>query len=156
MERSTKPFLFLFRSGFHPVAQTNNQSRRIYDKKYFCIFCGNLYCKLTRHLVNIHSNEKEVMAYRMASDKLVKENILTKIRNTGAYKHNSEVIKTGIGQLQVKYRTNRVKTEQDYSVCECCSGYFLKHSLWKHVIWCEQRHKAAESKTSLVTHATQM
>lgn len=141
-------FPFSHFEGSVAAAQTTNSaSNRVYDKKYYCMFCDNTYSKLPRHLVSQHQNEKEVIAYIQAKDAATKRKLLTRIRNLGSHQHNESVIRSGKGKLSVKYRPCKQKTEEDYAVCEHCFGYFSKRKLWQHVKSCELRVGKVEKHT---------
>jgi hypothetical protein len=92
--------------------------------------------KLPRHLITVHKNEKEVIAYAGAPNAKIKSRLLTKLRNIGSHRHNQQVIQTGKGRLSVKYRTSKKTSETNYVVCEHCYGYFAKRKLWKHIARC--------------------
>ena len=57
---------------------------------------------------------------------------LTKLRNLGNHKHNSDVIRQGKGELIVGYRPNKPAIPHDYGPCENCFVYLVQTDLWKH------------------------
>ena len=50
------------------VIPTNNTTDRVYDKKFYCLFCRSAQSKLPPHLTNKHCDEKEVQLYMQEKD----------------------------------------------------------------------------------------
>lgn len=47
----------------YTVMPTSNTAFRVYDKKFYCLYCNVPQSKLPRHLINKHADEKEVQLY---------------------------------------------------------------------------------------------
>ena len=119
------------------VMPTNNSNGRKYDKKSVCLYCDTWQAKLCRHLCSQHKDETEIVKYELEEDKTVKKCIMTKLRNLGNHRHNSEVLRKGEGKLIVKYRPNCGDLmAESYVPCDHCLGYFISYDLWKHVRRC--------------------
>ena len=116
------------------IQNTNNEDRRRYDKRFFCMYCSKPQTKLTKHLLNLHKNEEDVEKYLKESDKDEKLKLYEKIKNIGNHLHNTKVLTTGEGELVVAYRPRKnEKTEyEDYGPCPYCYAYFPKRELWRH------------------------
>ena len=65
--QSTKSSAGAFNHVFK-VIPTNNTTDRVYDKKFYCLFCKSAQSKLPRHLINKHRGEKEVQLYMQEKD----------------------------------------------------------------------------------------
>ena len=116
-----------------PLGQA--QQGRLYDKRYFCVYCDKPFAKIRPHLVSQHGNEIDVAEMLSKGSKSERERLLTKLRNTGNHKHNCETITTNSGSLCVVYRPSpETDTSMyDYLPCPHCLGYYDKKQLWKHV-----------------------
>lgn len=125
-------------SGVKVVSTNNNPGHRVWDKRYYCIYCKASVSRLPRHLYSAHADEIAV-AEIMAASQDKKQALLTKIRNLGNEAHNCEVLSTGAGQLAVVYRpsTEVEMTGSEYIPCEHCHGYFNRRQLWRHVKSCK-------------------
>ena len=55
------------------VIPTNNTTDRVYDKKFYFLFCRSTQSKLPRHLTNKHCGEKEVQWYMQEKDTKLKK-----------------------------------------------------------------------------------
>jgi len=118
------------------VLTTSNAGGRHYDKKFYCLYCEKPQAKLPRHLETKHKDETEVSKYLTATNKKSKQNMMLKLRNLGNYKHNSEVLRQGSGDLIVAYRPSVTVPAEHYTPCEYCLGYYASVELWKHVQRC--------------------
>lgn len=118
------------------IAATNNtDTKRKYDKRHYCLFCSKPYARISKHWLSIHDTEKLVIEISSETHAVKKKALVTKLRNTGDYMHNKDVIKEGKGSLVVAYRPNskqRGKTPDDYRVCETCAGSFRTGQLYRH------------------------
>ena len=115
------------------VPHTNNIECRKYDKKFVCLYCGELRSKLPDHLVARHGDEEEVTMYMEEKDTSKKTKRYIKLRNLGNHLHNLNVLRKREGHLIVKYRPNNDKADPDkYGPCPFCYGYYLRRELWRH------------------------
>ena len=120
-------------SGLVQVVQTMQEgNKRIWNKRYYCLFCEKPQAKLPRHLTTMHKEEHQVVDYLTEKDLKLKAFKLTKLRNLGNHKHNSDVIRQGKGDLIVGYRPNKPAVPNDYGPCENCFVYLVRTDLWKH------------------------
>ena len=122
-------------SGSIVLQCTNNSSgRRVWDKQHFCFFCEGGSTNISKHYLGSHEKEHEIqkiLSFPLKSSQRKLE--LSKLRNSGDYKHSLEVLKKGQGTLVTWTR----KSDEDWSFneflpCEDCSGFFLKSTLWRH------------------------
>jgi len=51
------------------VSHTNNTSKRVWDKRYFCFYCECSVVRLPRHLYSAHSSEPAVAEIMAIKDK---------------------------------------------------------------------------------------
>ena len=113
------------------VMQTSNIGHRRYDKKQFCLFCGEGLAKICRHWISQHPNEREVIEIQNAPN-TEKQKLVTKLRNMGNHMHNVEVMKCGEGSLAVTYRPNCAVRSSHYVMCEYCFAYISRKQLYRH------------------------
>ncbi|KAL2093731.1 hypothetical protein ACEWY4_011043 [Coilia grayii] len=119
-----------------------SDGKRVYDKKQYCLFCRKPFTKISRHLEQKHSKEAEV-ASAIGFPKNSKERRLQLelLRNRGNLAHNSEVLRTGEGNLvPCKRPTEEMQVQaQDFAPCTFCQGLFTRKLLWRHVRMCKFR-----------------
>lgn len=113
------------------VMQTNNKNQRIWDKRFYCLYCKKPQAKIARHLKSQHSNELDV-AEMLSKHGKEKELKLLKLRNQGNHQHNCDVLRSGNGILIVAYRPKFHVSPSEYGPCEYCFGYYVRRHLWKH------------------------
>lgn len=115
------------------VPTTRNVTCRVYDKKFYCLYCGEPKCKLKDHILAKHHDEEDVAKFNTESTKKEKDKIYEKIRNLGNHLHNIKVLQEGKGELSVRYRPTDGKAHvDDYGPCPYCYGYFIRRELWRH------------------------
>jgi len=119
------------------VTDEADASTRIYDKRYFCLFCDKPYAKIKPHLLSQHGATLEVAEMMSKVDAADRNRHLTKLRNLGNHKHNCEVIRQNEGCLVVIYRPKSTSADAgNYIPCPFCYGYYEKKQLWRH---CQKR-----------------
>ena len=133
--QSTKSSAGAFNHLF-TVIPTNNTTDRVYDKKFYCLFCRSAQSKLSCHLTNKHCDEKEVQLYMQEKDTKLKNDIIKKLRNLENHQHNMKMISENKCSLIVKYRSADTDQSEEYIPCEYCYGYYKSSELWKHVKRC--------------------
>ncbi|XP_067038855.1 uncharacterized protein [Acropora muricata] len=107
-----------------------------------CMFCEQQFQKLTRHQRRRHKEEPSVaaaMKMKAGSD----EQILAfeKIRLTGDYHHNCNVLAVGEGELIVVRKPSKPTPQAKFLPCPHCLGFFKSDELWRHCL--VGQHKAA-------------
>ena len=115
------------------VPHTNNIECRKYDKKFVCLYCGNLRSKLPDHLTAKHDEDEDVISWNEETDPSTKNKKYIRIRNLGNHLHNIRVLRKREGHLIVKYRPNGENANPDkYGPCPYCYGYYPRRELWRH------------------------
>ncbi|KAF5899327.1 nucleoporin p54 isoform X1, partial [Clarias magur] len=112
-------------------------NKRAWDKRHYCLYCGQSNLKIARHLERKHMEIKDV-AYAFSFPVRSEERkvLLEQLRNKGDFKHNSKVLEEGKGQLVTwKQPTDKVSVK-DYLPCQYCLGMFSKKDLWRHQLSC--------------------
>ncbi|XP_030580959.1 uncharacterized protein LOC115777257 [Archocentrus centrarchus] len=126
---------------------------RVYNKRYYCVFCNKPYSKMSRHLEAKHSDKPEV-ANALKCPKGSKERWLqfSLLRNKGNRAHNNKVIKEGKGMVIPRQQSTKPAKAADYLHCINCEGYFKRKSLWSHMRRCNlsQKVKGLKPGTSRV------
>ena len=126
----------------------NATVQRIYDKRQACYYCAELKSKIARHYEGKHGNEREVaiaLSYEKGSPQRLKH--LEKLRLSGNYHHNLNVLETGSGQLIVVRRPSNTEkcNPDDYLPCTFCLGFIRRQDLWKHANNCQFKPKDANN-----------
>lgn len=63
----------------------------MYSKKEYCVYCDQcLTSRISKHYLNMHSDEEDIKAALLA-DKEGKKNLLYKAQSLGNFKHNTKV-----------------------------------------------------------------
>jgi hypothetical protein len=116
------------------MGTSNSADDRIYDKRYYSLYCDRPLSKIKPHLESQHQNEISVAEMMSKKDKQSALNCLIKLRNLGNHKHNCDVLRAGSGMLIVTYRPSNNQVSADsYAPCPHCYGYYDLNQMWKHV-----------------------
>lgn len=111
--------------------------RRSWDKRHYCLYCGEPHSKIARHLERKHIDIKDVAyAFSFQVGSKDRKVLLDQLRNKGDFKHNTKVLKKGKGQLVTCKQPSYNTCVEDYLPCTCCYGMFVKKELWKHQSSC--------------------
>jgi hypothetical protein len=124
--------------GIKVVTNKNSTRKRVYDKRYCCVYCNKLFAKLPPHLEKQQPNEPDVAKLISSKTPSARKDILKHIRNLGSHKHNSKVLKKGEGELLVVYRQKTSNPAEKYVPCPHCTGYYKTDQLWKHSRSCNK------------------
>ncbi|XP_071501222.1 uncharacterized protein [Diadema antillarum] len=111
---------------------TNNDGKRVFDKRYPCLYCQTMQSQIQRHLRDMHGQEHEVAAIQYEKDRKKRQKKMTLLRNKGTHRHNCTVLRNGKGTIHVVYRPAYATSAEDYGPCEHCLGYYVRRDLWKH------------------------
>eukprot|EP00057_Strongylocentrotus_purpuratus_P022884 XP_011677358.1 PREDICTED: uncharacterized protein LOC105444594 isoform X2 [Strongylocentrotus purpuratus] len=115
------------------VLTANNELRRKWDKRHFCVFCEKDTPKFARHIQSHHSNEvdvKRIMAFPKKSKN--RRDLLELLRNKGNHAHNLQVLREGKGLLIPFKRPTYETPVKDYLPCTQCYAWYVRSDLWKH------------------------
>jgi hypothetical protein len=116
------------------MGTSNSADDRVYDKRYYCLYCDRPLSKIKPHLESQHHNEISVAEMMSKKDRQSALNCFIKLRNLGNHKHNSDVLRAGTGVLIVKYRPSGSQVSaESYAPCPHCYGYYYLDQMWKHV-----------------------
>lgn len=126
--------------------------KRVYDKRYPCLFCQKELAKLPRHLETAHSNEREVMMWVSCTTKSLKQQLYIKMKNQGAHIHNQAMLREGSGNLKVKYRPQTDCSVANYIPCSDCYVYLSKRDMWKHAKVCPFKKEEKSKNKTRVNH----
>jgi len=126
--------------------RTKSAGHRVWDKRYYCLYCAKSVSRLPRHLYSAHADEHAV-AEVMSAGKKKKQTLLTKIRNLGNEAHNRNVLTTGSRKLVVVYWPNEDVdlNNSQYIPCQFCHGYFSRRQLWRHAKRCSCKPVGVQS-----------
>ncbi|XP_031147359.1 uncharacterized protein LOC116044389 isoform X4 [Sander lucioperca] len=115
-------------------------NKRAWDKRHYCLYCGQSNSKMARHLQRKHVEIKDV-AYAFSFPLGSKERkvLLEQLRNKGDFKHNSKVLAKGRGELVTWKQPSHKSSVKDYLPCTFCFGMFAKKDLWRHQSSCNSK-----------------
>ncbi|CAL4201707.1 unnamed protein product, partial [Meganyctiphanes norvegica] len=127
---------------------TDSQSRHIgvqgkdalkkYDKQNSCFYCFKLFKKITKHLLDRHSKEKEVSEIQdMPVNSSERKKAWDYLRNYGNFNYNVKILKAGNGYIIVARRSRNCNSYKDYIPCYYCYGFFHKKEMYKHCNHCK-------------------
>ena len=138
------------------ISREDNK-KRVYDKKFSCLYCSKLVHKLSRHIKQCHSVEPMVQKMIKSTDPKEKEKLGEFIRHLGNYKHNISVLQGGEGDLIVVRRPSNTKENCHYIPCGSCFGFFEKRELHKHARICKfskfkNKQSVREGRMMLLSH----
>ncbi|XP_036954793.1 uncharacterized protein LOC119019918 isoform X2 [Acanthopagrus latus] len=120
----------------------NTEEQRHYDRRNYCVFCSKPLSKMSRHLMQAHSDKKEVAAaFQYPVKSRERQKIWNRLINQGNFVHNKKVLKTGKGQLAVRKRPNYARQAIDFLHCLYCRGLYMKNALFRHMKLCPERVK---------------
>ncbi|KAF5305361.1 hypothetical protein FQR65_LT18706 [Abscondita terminalis] len=115
------------------VSSSSDKKRR-----YFCIYCKQLYAKFPQHLQISHSNQPAVkMFMKLPPRNPERKKIIETIRRRGDFQHNVS-LEYNSGELLVARRSHSdfLRTGKDYLPCPFCAAYFRKDTLRIHAKNC--------------------
>ncbi len=120
---------------------------RLYNKKYYCLFCFKPFSKMARHLQSKHKDMPEV-ARALAFPKGSKERRLqlSFLRNKGTRSHNAQVLKEGKGIVIPRQQSIAPVKPNDYLHCVNCAAYLKRKSMWRHMQRCHLSQKVKGMK----------
>lgn len=124
------------------------EGQRMFNKKQYCFYCSKSFCKMARHLAQVHKNEVEV-AKALSFPKGSKERRinLDLLRNKGNRLHNTNVLKAGKGVLVPRQQSTAKHVNfKDYMHCLNCQGLFRRKALWRHMQRCNLAKKCEVTK----------
>ncbi|XP_026223685.1 uncharacterized protein LOC113171757 isoform X1 [Anabas testudineus] len=115
---------------------------RLYNKKFYCVFCSKPFSKMARHLESKHKDKPEV-ARAVACPVGSKERKiqLSLLRNKGNRAHNNQVLKEGKGMVIPRQQSCAPVKASDYLHCINCEAYLKRRSMWRHMQRCHLSRK---------------
>ena len=110
----------------------NKEQRRVYDKKYYCVFGEKTQARMALHLEVKHTKQDEIKDILTLDIKTVagaKERLkrLARLRNLGNFRHDMKILKVG-GELAVWRRPSEhdMVDPASYRPCPQCFGFATK------------------------------
>lgn len=115
-------------------------NKRAWDKKHYCLYCGQANLKMARHLQRKHIDIKDVAyAFSFPLGSQERKVLLEQLRNKGDFKHNTKVLEKGSGELITWKQPSDKTSAKDYLPCPFCFGMFSKKDLWRHQSSCRSK-----------------
>ncbi|XP_058506753.1 uncharacterized protein LOC131473526 isoform X2 [Solea solea] len=128
---------------------SNSETRRVYNKRNYCLFCLNPTSKISRHLEAVHGDEAEVArAFQHPKNSKERRKKLDILRRRGNFAHNANVVREGAGELQACYRPRECRRASEFIHCFHCQGLYAKKTLWKHMKICPANKETSEESSS--------
>jgi len=120
----------------------------VHDKLHACYFCQKMVTNIWRHYEHVHPKEPHVeKILALPKDDIHRNKEITRLRLSGDYYHNLNVLQTKSGNLVVVRRPKDVVVDySDFLPCTGCRGFFLRKELWRHCRSCEFVESGQEIK----------
>ncbi|CAJ1082997.1 uncharacterized protein LOC117827743 isoform X1 [Xyrichtys novacula] len=111
--------------------------------KNYCFVCGKDVFKISRHLFTHRHDEPEVAeVFKLRKKTKVRKQRIKELRDKGNFEHNEKVLKTGCGELVVKYK--KLQKPPATKPCLFCKDIIICAEMKKHLRTCPVK-KATES-----------
>jgi len=156
------------KSNIYVKSSNNENKKRAWDKRYFCVYCKKPFFKIARHLESKHKSEAEVskllqLAVKPSDDAETKQlksrarrTISDTLRRRGNYNHNIEVLTQGFGELTVKRCPPTETSFTDYLPCEFCLEFYFRSDLHRHVKTCTENKNSNDVSSNRVQSRASM
>ena len=121
------------------IAASEKDGKRVYDKTNCCFFCEKECNKLTRHFMQVHSDEEQVAKIiALKTNNVARQLQLERLCRMGNFNHNLKVLELQKGELKVVRRPgqNADKYPSNYLPCQFCHGFFQRKDLYRHSSKC--------------------
>ena len=125
-----------------PKQPTKKGKKNCYDKKDYCLFCGESNANISRHIEDVHRANLRVSEILMLPRNEQRRVTMRIMINEGNFKHNVEVMKQGKGHFVIARRVSHGEKEHspwEYLPCEFCKLFVLQKLLWHHIQKCQIR-----------------
>lgn len=99
---------------------------------------------MKRHLERTHSEEPLVAGILAMRNSDHKKKAFDKLRLTGDFNHNMEVLEKQDGELLVMRRPSKENKYQEYLPCIYCYGFIHENDMYRHFRVC--KHKDSQQK----------
>ncbi|RXN11628.1 hypothetical protein ROHU_010526 [Labeo rohita] len=121
--------------------------KRAWDKKHFCLYCSKAQFKISRHLERKHMDIKDVgYAFSFPLGSKERKVLLEQLRNKGDFRHNTDVLEKGSGQIITWKQPSVDASIKDYLPCPFCFGMFRKKDLWRHQSSCKTKQSCSKDR----------
>ncbi|XP_068189836.1 uncharacterized protein [Antennarius striatus] len=129
------------------ILKKKKDGGRLYNKRFYCVFCSKPYSKMPRHLECKHSELPEVeKALKYPKGSMGRKLQFDFLRNKGNHAHNTKVIKEGKGMVIPHYQTIKPAKPGDYMHCIHCQAYLKRKSLRRHMQTCHLIQQTSRPK----------
>ena len=139
------------------VAKSRNQvgGKRVWDKKYYCVFCKESKSKMARHLEAKHGEESLVCkALSFPKKSAQRRQILNELLKKGNFNHNRSVSQAGTGELVPVRRPQHDFDSNDSLTCSKCLGLYYRRDLWRHNKMCSGTKNGGGQSTDVQNRST--
>lgn len=118
---------------YHPSGKAKTQ-------KVPCAICHVHLEQIPRHLEQKHADEVQVAEILALSDKTMRDRGIDKLRNTGIFQHNVEILRAAQGLLIVARRSSKaIHVIEDYVPCPFCMAFLVRFDMWRHCSECPHK-----------------
>lgn len=139
VKRVPVPWLQMIKKALQLKKQNGN---RLYDEKFYCIFCSKPFSKMAHHLESKHKDEPEV-----ARAVILGSYTLSLLRNIENHAYINQVLKQGKGMVIPRQQSSVPVKASDYMHCINCEVYLKRRSLWRHMQRCHRNKKVKGLKS---------
>lgn len=131
-------------------------NKRAWDKKHYCLYCGESNLKMARHLQRKHIDVRDVAyAFSFPLGSQERNVLLEQLRNKGDFKHNTKVLEKGSGELITWKQPSDKASAKDNLPCTFCFGMFAKKDLWRLQSSCRSKKSCVSEDKKCTRGAVQ-
>ncbi|XP_059478977.1 uncharacterized protein LOC132198783 [Neocloeon triangulifer] len=112
------------------------------DARSFCLFCGKLYARVSRHLKHIHQDQQRVSDIKSINDEERRQEAFKQLAREGNYYiNNKEAMETKKGFLLPTKKTAVFRHYAAMWHCDSCYTLIDKYNFSRHAESCTQRNE---------------
>jgi len=100
-----------------------------------CKFCGRMQTHLSRHILSVHKDEREVVEI---SEFTLREKTvaMNRMKKDGILRENRIRLNEKGENLALLYKKRKKASSSSLKLCIKCSGFDAAHLMWKHLLKC--------------------
>lgn len=112
----------------------SKRSKRVWDKRDFCLYCFENVTNFSRHIIRKHSSETAIQQLlNMKSGSIERKNFINMLRKKGNFLSPAQK------EIKMVKRPSKKISAENVVACVYCKGYYMKRYLNRHLQTCGQR-----------------
>nr|XP_033471258.1 uncharacterized protein LOC117249624 [Epinephelus lanceolatus] len=132
--------------------------KQSWDKKHYCLYCGQPHSKIARHLKSKHMEIEDVAyAFSFPVGSKYRKALLDLLCSKGDFNHTAEVLEQCREQLVMCKQPSHKALVEDYLPCTYCYGMFARKELRKHQFSCGSKKSCmTNGRRKVQSHAARL